>query len=151
MSLPPSFSDKIVETYDGKFIFTVTLEGVAFIKVWTKSLPEGKIFKVSMIRHSKFILVDNDGRTWIYYPLYKTHELQFKHFWSFPCQIICKIKRIHLSCLWCPYRRILTKGAPNPVKCHIYLDVIPDNRPWTGLRKFLLKNLTSLKEFIAHW
>ena len=150
MEFPSSpFLDKITETYDGKFIFIKTLEGVAFIKIWSHGLPEGKIFKVWKIRHSKFLLKDNEGNDWIYYPLYGVTPKK-KHFWSLPCQTICKLRRIHLSCFWCPYRRILTKGAPNPVKCHIYLDVIPEDRALSFLRRILLKNLTSLKEIIAH-
>ena len=150
MPLSSHFFNKVRETYDGKFI-EMDVNGERHIKIWSRRFPEGKIFKVWLLASYKFLLKDDEGQSWVYYPLPKDHKLRRKHFWTLSCQILCKVKRPHLTCLWCPYRRILAGKHANPVRCKIMLDFMETEIPFSFLRRWIIKNLTSLKEAIAHW
>ena len=144
------FFDKIQETYDGKFI-VIDVNGEKHIKIWSRTFPDGRMFKFWTVASNKFLLRDNDGRSWIYYPIYKEHKLLRKRFWRLPCSIFCGVNRLHLTCLWCVYRRILAGKHPNPTKCRLLLDIVESGRQLSFLRIWLIKNLTSVKEAIAHW
>lgn len=154
--------DKIVQTYDGKFILSTytSLEGgqaktIQYIKVFTKLFPEGKIFKIWLFLEGRILLIGEDKKLWIYYVIPRKLKFKGKPFLgniiAFPCISYCNknINRTHLSCLWCRKRRIIEGKVDNPVKVDLYIDVVHKDIKMCRLRQYLIKNLRSLIEFIG--
>ena len=144
--------DKTKKTLDGKFLAT-TISGIQYIKVWSKTFPDGKLFKLWLFISGRMFLLDDESKLWIYYVIPAKFKVKKKNFLSMPCQIYCskRIRRFHRTCSWCRARRIIEGKAPNPARCSIYIDIIHHDIKLGRVRKRIIKELNSIKELVGAW
>ena len=100
------------------------------------------------------IVVDERVQTWMWYHFdgLKNEEFRQHQLGSMICQPLCghKLRRFHLSCMRCGYRRVWLKQLPPLLKIKmIYQVFIPTGIPHENLKDTLRKGLLTLVESLS--
>jgi len=71
---------------------------------------------------------------------------------SLPCQELCghELKRVHLTCLTCRFRKAWRGDLPMAVPIEVYMITWVKGRRFESVKKAILKRLLSLAEFFAN-
>lgn len=144
------FLNITTETLDGSFMIAEALEGQFFIKIWSKRLPEGKIFKIWLQTTNGFILLDNEDEFWHYTALLKK-PLQKHRLFALKCSRYCGIKRFSIQCLFsCRKRRIFNGESCNPVRIGLRFNPLYKDRRIGALRMFIIDKLRSMERVLNY-
>lgn len=96
------------------------------------------------------IAINDKGESFAVYSLPKPQNLHRAPF-AFDCAGLCgqDLKRPHLTCFVCRYRKIKKGKLPNIVPVTVYFLAMGKNRHFERLQAWLVKKLLALVEFVA--
>jgi len=99
------------------------------------------------------ICIDKNGRFWLIFNIPKEYD-KFKHtkitwyncYWKYN---LCKknLKRIHLTCLRCKLRKVVTGELP--ILQQVRLHILPLQLEYYGIQRILIKKLLSIAEALT--
>jgi len=144
------FFNKTTKTLDGEFMIAEALEGILFIKVWTKRFPEGKLFQIWLQIKGGFILLDDNGKFWYYTALLK-RPLKPRRLFALECSRYCGVSRLHLPCLIsCRKRRIFYGEPCNPERIKLRLNPLFVGKKMGAIRHFIIDKLQSIEKLLNY-
>lgn len=115
---------------------------------------DGKHFFVFLrINPCSAILIDCKGRYWQYIAPLTKPVTGKNNFGAFPCQKVCKknIRRPHLFCVGCIYRRVWTGKMPNLFRVKPpYVLFTRYGRKQERIKNMVSKKLQSIVEFLSY-
>jgi hypothetical protein len=95
------------------------------------------------------LIQDEQGQLWQEFDIKPRFRLNSS---SLPCNDVCghpEMKRPHLTCISCRFRRIIEGKMPNRIRVDPYWLFIWLDRPQSRVKGELLKRVLTLAEFLA--
>jgi len=108
-------------------------------------------YKLIMSLGNSFIVSDSQKRIWQIINI-PTSFLKKGGTLSMPCQALCghKLKRFHLTCIFCRARRVWQNKMPQMIPVALYVLAIQTSRKGAKWKGKLLKVLLTLSEWLSN-